>query len=38
MNLTPENASWFAETFGKLTDNVRQALLGKALVLRLALT
>ena len=38
MNLTAENAAWFAETFGKLTDNVGQALLGKAPVIRLALT
>ncbi len=38
MALTPENAAWFAETFGKLTDNVGQALLGKAPVIRLALT
>ena len=38
MTLTPENAAWFAETFGKLTDNVGQALLGKASVIRLALT
>ncbi len=38
MNLTAENAAWFAETFGKLTDNVGQALLGKGPVIRLALT
>lgn len=38
MTVTPENAAWFAETFGKLTDNVGQALLGKAPVIRLALT
>ena len=38
MELTPQNAAWFAETFAKLTDNVGQALLGKAPVIRLALT
>jgi len=38
MSLTPENAAWFADTFGKLTDNVGHALLGKSSVIRLALT
>ncbi|RNI22285.1 AAA family ATPase [Flexivirga caeni] len=38
MPVTPENAAWFAETCGKLTDNVGEALLGKAPVIRLALT
>jgi len=38
MSVTPENAAWFAGTFGKLVDNVGQALLGKATVIRLALT
>ena len=38
MTLKAENAAWFAETFGKLTDNVGQALLGKSSVIRLALT
>ena len=38
MTVTPENAAWFAGTFGKLVDNVGQALLGKATVIRLALT
>ena len=38
MYLTPENAAWFAETFAKLTANVGEALLGKAPVIRLALT
>ncbi len=37
MSMTPENAAWFAQTFGKLTDNVGQALLGKTEVIRLAL-
>ena len=31
MELTPQNAAWFAETFAKLTDNVGQALLGTLL-------
>ena len=38
MTVTPEHAAWFADTFAKLTDNVGQALLGKASVIRLALT
>jgi MoxR-like ATPase len=38
MSLTHEHAAWFAETFATLTDNVGQALLGKAPVIRLALT
>ena len=38
MTLTPENAAWFAQTFSTLTDNVGKALLGKAPVIRLALT
>jgi len=38
MTISAENAAWFAETFGRLTDNVGQALLGKAPVIRLALT
>jgi len=38
MTVTPENAAWFADSFAKLTDNVGQALLGKAPVIRLALT
>ena len=38
MTLTREHAAWFAETFGKLTDNVGEALLGKNHVIRLALT
>ncbi|KAA1421544.1 MoxR family ATPase [Nocardioides humilatus] len=37
MPMTPENAAWFAQTFGKLTDNIGQALLGKTDVIRLAL-
>lgn len=38
MGMTPENAAWFADTFARLTDNIGQALLGKAPVIRLALT
>ncbi len=38
MTVTPENAAWFAGTFGKLVDNVGLALLGKGPVIRLALT
>ncbi len=38
MSLTTDHAAWFAETFTTLTDNVGQALLGKAPVIRLALT
>jgi MoxR-like ATPase len=35
---TSEQATWFAETFGKLVDNIEQAVLGKEHVVRLALT
>ena len=38
MTVTPEHAAWFAYTFTNRTDNVGQALLGKASVIRLALT
>ena len=38
MTVTPEHAAWFADTFTKLAENVGQALLGKASVIRLALT
>ena len=38
MPLAPENATWFAETFARLTDNIGQAVLGKAPTVRLALT
>ncbi|MEO6714441.1 MAG: MoxR family ATPase [Mycobacteriales bacterium] len=38
MSMTPEQAAWFAETFGKLVDNVEQAVLGKTHAVRLALT
>ncbi len=36
--MTPEHAGFFADMFQRLTDNVGQALLGKAPVIRLALT
>ena len=35
---TPEQATWFADTFNKLVENIEQALLGKSHVVRLALT
>jgi MoxR-like ATPase len=38
MTMTPEQATWFAETFGRLADNVSKAVLGKTEVVRLALT
>ena len=38
MTVTPEHAAWFADTFAKIVDNVGQALLGTAPVVRLALT
>ncbi len=38
MTVTAEHAAWFADTFTKIVDNVGQALLGKAPVIRLALT
>lgn len=38
MTMTPEHAGYFADMFTRLTDNIGQALLGKAPVIRLALT
>ena len=38
MSMTPEQALWFADTFGKLVANVEQAVLGKNHVVRLAVT
>lgn len=38
MSMTQENATWFADTFAKIVDNVGGALLGKVEVIRLALT
>ncbi len=36
--MTPERAAWFAETFHRLVQNVSEAILGKAHVVRLAFT
>ena len=36
--MTPEQATWFAQTFDRLVGNVGQAVLGKAHVVRLTLT
>ena len=38
MTLTQEQATWFAETFQRLSDNVGQVVLGKPGVIRLVLT
>jgi len=38
MNMTPEHASWFAETFSKLVANVGQVVLGKPRPIGLAFT
>ena len=38
MSVTPENAAWFAGAFGKIVDNIGKALIGKAPVVRLAVT
>ena len=38
MAMTQENATWFADTFSRIVDNVGEALLGKQDVIRLALT
>lgn len=38
MTLTQEQATWFAETFQRLSDNVGQAVLGKPAAIRLVLT
>lgn len=37
MTLSPEQAAWYTETFGVLTDNLEQAILGKRHVLELVL-
>ena len=37
MAMTNENATWFADTFARMVNNVGQALLGKTEVIRLAL-
>lgn len=36
--MTPEQAAWFADTFGKLVNNVELAVVGKTHTVRLALT
>ncbi|ROS76724.1 MoxR family ATPase [Cellulomonas sp. PhB143] len=36
--MTPEQATWFAQTFDRIVDNVGQAVLGKRAVVRLAMT
>jgi MoxR-like ATPase len=38
MTLTPEQSTWFAETFSTLVDNVEQAVLGKRAIVELAFT
>jgi MoxR-like ATPase len=38
MNITQEQAGWFAHTFERMTSNIGQAVLGKDHVIRLALT
>ena len=37
MAMTNENATWFADTFARMVNNVGLALLGKTEVIRLAL-
>ena len=38
MTLTQEQATWFAQTFGQIADNVERAVLGKRHVVELVLT
>jgi MoxR-like ATPase len=38
MPVTPEQATWFADAFGKLVENIDKAILGKQDVIRLVLT
>lgn len=38
MTMTPEQATWFSDIFGRLVANVEQILLGKTFVIRLAFT
>ncbi|MET0813319.1 MAG: MoxR family ATPase [Microbacterium sp.] len=38
MTITQEQATWFAQTFGQLADNVERAVLGKRRVVELVLT
>ncbi len=36
--MTPDQALWFADSFGKLVNNIEQAIVGKTHTIRLALT
>jgi MoxR-like ATPase len=36
--MTPEQAGWFSDTFGRLVANMEEAIVGKSHVIRLALT
>ncbi|MET0354896.1 MAG: ATPase, partial [Plantibacter flavus] len=38
MTVTQEQATWFADAFGKLVGNVEQAILGKEHVIKLVVT
>jgi MoxR-like ATPase len=38
MSMTPEQATWFSDIFGRLVANVDQVLLGKTFVVRLSFT
>ena len=38
MTMTPEQATWFSDIFGRLVANVDQVLLGKTFVIRLGFT
>ena len=38
MTITQEQATWFAQTFGQIADNVERAVLGKRHVVELVLT
>ncbi|MBX3094836.1 MAG: MoxR family ATPase [Cryobacterium sp.] len=38
MTIAPEQADWFAETFGLIADNVEQAIIGKRTVVELVLS
>ena len=38
MTITHEQATWFAQTFNTLADNIEKAVLGKRHVIKLALT
>jgi len=38
MTITPEQATWFAQTFSQIADNVERAVLGKRRVVELVLT